>query len=134
MIVDDQLRDFNLGREGDRLPLATSTPLGNGGFLILVPSVDIGPGWNRPAANVIFVLPPGYPSAQPDCFWVEPEGFRLANGGTPQSSNDSNPIPGDVNPARRTTWFSWHLQSWNPNRDSLATYFGVVMKRLKPAR
>lgn len=111
---------------------AEKSPLPNGGVLIKVSGVKVE-GWNRETADVLFVAPPGYPAARPDCFWVEPSGFRLANGGTPQNANDANPIPGDVG-GRQTTWFSWHLQSWNPSRDELLTYFNVVLSRLRPAR
>jgi hypothetical protein len=103
----------------------------NGAVLIEIPNYPLPPGWNQSRVTVIFLTPPGYPGAQPDCFWMEPAPIRLANGGTPQASNDSNPIPG-VGP--RGTWFSWHLQSWNPNRDSLVTYVSVIKQRLCPAR
>lgn len=113
----------------------TFTSMGNGATLIEVGNVDIkGQGWNRDVAKILFVAPPGYPAAQPDCFWVEPAELRLAGGGTPQASNDANPIPSDVHPGRKTTWFSWHLQSWNPSKDNLETYFKVIMRRLEPAR
>ena len=123
-----QLRERNAASESVLIPLA------NGGALIRVAQVALGPGWNRPTADVLFVAPPGYPSAAPDCFWVEPTGLRLANGATPQNSNDSNPIPGDNDPARRTTWFSWHVQGWNPNTNSLWTYYRIILERLRPAR
>jgi hypothetical protein len=113
---------------------ATVTQLANGGALIKVTQVDLGPGWDRPTADVIFVAPPGYPSAAPDCFWVEPSPLRLANGATPQNSNDSNAIPGDNDPGRRTTWFSWHVQVWNPNTGSLSGYYQLILDRLRPAR
>lgn len=112
---------------------ASKEALPNGAWLICVPGVKLPVGWNRNDVTVLFVAPPGYPAAQPDCFWVEPGGLRLQNGGTPQASNDSNPIPGDTK-QRNMTWFSWHLQTWNPNTDSLVTYFNVVMQRLNPAR
>lgn len=112
---------------------ASKEALPNGAWLISVPGVKLPVGWNRNDVTVLFVAPPGYPAAQPDCFWVEPGGLRLQNGGTPQASNDSNPIPGDTK-QRNMTWFSWHLQTWNPNTDSLVTYFNVAMQRLNPAR
>jgi hypothetical protein len=108
--------------------------LTNGGALIKVTNVDLGPGWNRPTGDVIFVAPPGYPNAPPDCFWVEPNGLRLANGATPQNTNDSNAIPGDNVPGRSTTWFSWHIQVWNPNKDSLLGFYHLILTRLRPAR
>ena len=113
---------------------ASRVALSNGGQLITVSNIDIGPGWNQRTVNVLFVAPPGYPAARPDCFWVEPSGLRLDGGGTPQNTNDSNPIPGDNQSGRRTTWFSWHLQTWSPNHDSLLTFFEVIKMRLSPAR
>src|SRR5580658_3269177 len=88
-------------------PAAMLTPLSSGAHLIEIPGYVLPSGWNRREATILFVAPPGYPGAQPDCFWVDTAGLRLANGGTPQASNDANPIPG-VN-GRSTTWFSWHL-------------------------
>ena len=116
---------------GFQLPVPAQMP--NGGMLIRIPAVPVT-GWNRPSVDVLFVAPPGYPAAQPDCFWVEPNNFRLAGGRTPQNSNDGNPIPGDFVRGRSTTWFSWHVQSWNPSRDTLITFFKVILARLTPAR
>jgi hypothetical protein len=113
-------------------PEAKLAPLPNGSHLIEVVGYPLPSGWNRKEATILFVAPPGYPGAQPDCFWIDPAGFRLANGGTPQNTNDSNAIPG-VN-GRSTTWFSWHLQTWNPNNDSLLTYLNVITQRLYPPR
>ena len=108
------------------------TPLPSGAHLIEVPEYPLATGWNRESATILFIAPPAFPLAQPDCFWVEPGGLRLANGQTPQNTNDANPIP-EVG-ARATTWFSWHLQSWNPNTGTLLTYFRVIEERLSPPR
>lgn len=115
-------------------PNATIEQLPNGSHLVALPNVKLCQGWNMEEVRVLFVAPPGYPTAQPDCFWVEPMGLRLQGGGTPQASNDSNVIPGDNKSDRKATWFSWHLQSWDPQRDTLATYVNVIMQRLSPAR
>lgn len=111
---------------------ASLTRLPSGAHLVTIPDIRLPKGWNRESGTVLFVAPPGYPAAQPDCFWVEPTGMRLENGATPEGTNDSNPIP-EVSP-RSTTWFSWHLQHWNPNSDSLVTYFNVIMQRLGSLR
>src|SRR5208282_4619084 len=105
--------------------------LSSGAHLVTIPDIKLPPGWNKDKVTIHFVTPPGYPAAQPDCFWLAPLGVRLANNGIPQNSNDTNPIPevGSVG-----TWFSWHLQSWNPNSDSLVTFFNVIVQRLRPAR
>ena len=133
-MIEEQMGYLRALREQAGAPPPTQEPMSNGGYLITVPEVDIGSGWNCRKAKILFVAPPGYPAAQPDCFWVEPDGLRLEGGGTPQNSNDANPIPADIVPGRRTTWFSWHLQSWNPNQDTLVRYFSVILSRLKPAR
>jgi hypothetical protein len=133
-MIAAQLQDLKTMRAAAGAPEPAATRLQNGAYLVQIPAVDIGAGWTTRQVTVLFVAPPGYPAAQPDCFWVEPAGLRLAGGETPKNTNDGNPIPADNTPQRRTTWFSWHLQSWNPNTDSLVTYFKVIMKRLKPAR
>ena len=107
-------------------------PQPSGACLIEVPGYKLPCGWNREVVTLIFLAPPGYPAAQPDCFWIEPGPIRLTNGATPQGSNDSNPIPGV--PRQGLTWFSWHLQSWDPNHDTLVRYLNVIKQRLYPAR
>lgn len=132
-MIQIQLKELaeHCAANGFQPPVPTLMP--NGGVLICIPAVSVT-GWNRAAADVLFVAPPGYPAAQPDCFWVEPNNFRLASNETPKNASDGNPIPGDLVPGRSTTWFSWHVQSWNPNRDSLITFFKVILSRLTPAR
>ncbi|MFN4349990.1 MAG: E2/UBC family protein [Hylemonella sp.] len=132
-MIHEQLEELRQYCLEEGLHIETSA-LSGGGTLIRVPSVMIGPGWNRDRADVLFVAPPGYPAAKPDCFWVTPGNFRLMDGGTPQASNDGNPIPGDTEPGRSATWFSWHVQTWNPNKDTLKKYYKVIRSRLTPAR
>lgn len=116
-------------------PTLVCKALPSGAHLIEITDFVMPPGWNLAKATLLFVAPPGFPAAQPDCFWVESIGervpVRLQNGATPQNTNDANPIP-DI--GQRGTWFSWHLQTWNPNTDTLMTYFNVIWQRLKPAR
>jgi hypothetical protein len=105
--------------------------LPSGAFLVEVRNYPLPAGWSESSITILFVAPPGYPSARPDCFWVEPTRIRLVGGVTPQGSNDANQIP-EV--GQRGTWFSWHLQEWNPNRDSLVSYFNAIRARLDPPR
>jgi hypothetical protein len=129
-IVEEQVKVMR-----GKWPSLLCKALPSGAHLIEITDFDMPPGWNMDKATLLFVAPPAFPAAQPDCFWVESIGprvpVRLKNGATPQNTNDSNPIP-DV--GQRGTWFSWHLQTWNPNTDTLMTYFNVVWQRLKPAR
>jgi hypothetical protein len=123
--IEQQLQTLQTISQG-----ASITRLPSGAHLVTVPEVRMPRGWNQVSVTILFVAPPGYPIAQPDCFWVEPKGIRLENNATPQGTNDSNPIP-EIMPPRQCTWFSWHLQHWNPNNDTLMTYFNAIMHRFR---
>jgi hypothetical protein len=127
-IFDQQLADL---KEKTENALIASRGLPSGAYLITVPNVSLPDGWSVNSVTIYFLAPAGYPGAQPDCFWVDEKSMRLKNGATPNASNDINPIP-EV--GTMGTWFSWHLQSWNPNRDSLWSYFNVIMARFNDLR
>ena len=105
----------------------------DGSYLITIKGVDLPPGWKPEKVDVFFVAPPGYPAAKPDCFWVSPP-VRLSNGAIPQSANEGTPLPYDLTPGRPLTWFSWHLQMWDPNRSRLAHFYRAIVQRLDPPR
>ena len=102
--------------------------LPSGAFLITVPEITIPPGWNIGVAAIRFIVPVGYPNAQPDCFWIQPA-IQLSNGTVPKNAS-TNRIPETTD---TWFWFSWHLKSgqWKPNRDDLLTYFFVLMSRFE---
>ena len=62
--------------------------LPSGAFLITVPEITIPPGWNIGVATIRFIVPVGYPNAQPDCFWIQPA-IQLSNGTVPKNSSTS---------------------------------------------
>lgn len=104
--------------------------LPSGATLITIPGVDLPTGWSKATTAVKFLAPVGFPHAQPDCFWADPD-LRLQSGAMPQSTA-MNAIP---ETGVTTLWFSWHLaHPWNPNRDTLATWFGVIRNRLRDVR
>src|SRR6266568_7599874 len=129
--VDDDFAKL----KGERAVLGQTvvqTPLPSGSRLIEVRDYMLPEGWDHRHATLLFLAPPAFPAAQPDCFWVEPVGegaprdVRFGGGRTPQNSNDSNQIP-EV--GQRGTWFSWHLQSWDPNIHTLSSFFRVIEQR-----
>lgn len=132
-MIEKQFTEFQSYLRNEKGLGAEFQRLGTGGYLVTVRNVPIRNGWNRSLVDVLFVAPPGYPAAKPDCFWVSPH-LRLANGMMPQNAKDGSPIPGDPLPGRPLTWFSWHLQTWDPNLSDLMTFYGAIMKRLIPAR
>lgn len=99
----------------------------DGSSLVHVPDVALPPGWTTHAAAVWWLLSPGYPSAQPDCFFADAE-LRLAGGAQPVNTGlqPLNGVP--------LLWFSWHLQFWRPGRDDLVSYLHFIERRFTDAR
>ncbi len=108
---------------------STLTELPSTAALVCIPNFKIPNGWNTQNTKVWFIVPAGYPGPCPDCFWAD-SNLRLASGAIPQAANLTNQIPeaGIV-----ALWFSWHVQdiqkNWNPNRDELITYAGIIYDR-----
>lgn len=108
---------------------ASIEPRADGSALVHLRGVQLPPGWSLPTTDLWFVLPVGYPAAMPDCFWAEVS-LRLASGAVPTNSG-LQPIAG-MGPVLGI-WFSWHLQSWNPNTDDLLTFIHFIESRLRNA-
>lgn len=104
--------------------------LPSGTILVIVPDVRLPEGWSRSSTTIRFLIPLGYPHAQLDCFWAEPN-LQLASGALPQNTAQ-NPIP-EV--PFVGLWFSWHLTfAWNPNRNTLLTWMDVILNRMRQIR
>lgn len=78
--------------------------------------------------TLLLRLPPGFPDATPDMFWVDPP-LRTAAGAT---------IPGteSVEQHAGRTWQRWsrHIQGqWRPGIDNLGTYMFYVRRCLGEA-
>src|SRR5712691_5121090 len=114
-----------LASVGKVYPDAAIHPVGDGTHVVRV-RLPLCAGWNAASTLVRFVVPIPYPAAQPDCFWTDPD-LRLANGAMPTNSG-MQPLAGE-----QMMWFSWHLASWNPTRDSLLCYVRFIAERLRRA-
>ena len=116
----------HFARFRDRYNSAEIRELPSGAALITVPEIKIPSGWDTDCLSIRFLVPVGYPNAQPDCFWTQPA-ILLSNGSQPKNTAQNQiPETNDI-----WFWFSWHLESgqWNANRDDLVTYFSVVLSR-----
>lgn len=83
------------------------------------------PAAYRPGATSLLVkLPPTFPDAQPDMFWVRPA-VTLANGAAPNGTSTERVFGED--------WqrFSWHLQpgAWTPGQSTFRDYMRCVRAR-----
>lgn len=108
---------------------ASGHPLPDGSFAVVVPEIPLPDGWNATTTTVRFLAPVGYPVSRPDCFWADAN-LGLKNGQPPQNTG-RNPMPHDVSPY---LWFSWHVQNWSPNADTLTTFLNVIRKRFQEVR
>lgn len=111
-------------------PNAVRQDVGDGSFVITVPSVAIPDGWTAKEATIRFVVPVGYPMARPDCFWTD-DTLILSDGRVPQNTG-TNSLP--LTPPIPQRWYSWHLVAWSPNSDTLTTYLNVIRKRFAELR
>jgi hypothetical protein len=132
-MISEQFLELQAYLQEYRHQGATIQRRADGSYLVTVTGVELPDGWTPRTVDVLFVAPPGYPAAKPDCFWVSPP-VRLANGAIPQAANEGTALPYDSVAGRRLTWFSWHLQMWDPNHGGLVTYYNVILQRLNPAR
>lgn len=112
-----------------RFPGATSERQSDGSVLMTLPNFPLPPGWSRMTTTVRFVVPVGFPIANPDSFWADAD-LRLDAGGLPMNTALQAPWPG----RGEHLWFSWHPSHWSPQRDSLVNYVGVIARRLGEAR
>lgn len=78
-------------------------------------------------ANLMLRLPAGYPNANPDMFWTNPE-VRLANGKFPLNAGWHDPSA--------SNWQRWsrHSKSWRPGTDNLRTKIASVRRELEAGR
>lgn len=114
-----------------RFPSAELLPAPNTVGVVVITDVRLPSGWSHPSTTVKFVVPAGYPLAALDCFWATAE-LRLASGALPQNAQVQ--VPPALPASGPHLWFSWHVQTWNPGRDTLLTYFRVVQDRFKELR
>lgn len=101
----------------------------DGTVLVALPAVAVPAGWSMSATPLWFIVPVGYPAAQPDCFWASAD-LRLAAGALPSNAAQQQlPVL-----QHQALWFSWHLAAWRPAHDTLITYARFAIRRFDDAR
>ena len=103
---------------------------GEAGFTLLqIKDYPVGAGLAPQRATLLLRLPPGFPDATPDMFWLDPA-VSTAVGAV---------IPGtqvrEVHLGRAWQRWSRHIQGqWRPGIDNLATYLAYVRRCLDQAQ
>lgn len=97
----------------------------SGGWTFLVIADYALPTGFRPdRVELLLKLPPTFPDAAPDMFWVHPE-VKAPNGGLPRATSTERLFGKD--------WqrFSWHLAggAWKPGVSTLRDYLRCVCAR-----
>lgn len=123
-IVDDHIA--RLRREFPQAQLVTRP---DGSALVRIPDYPLPAGWNAPTTEIVFLVPVGYPMAQPDTFWAS-DTLRLSIGSMPANSQ----LNANYGGQKPLVWFSFHPSAWNPQLDDLYTYAKLVRRRLSEAR
>jgi hypothetical protein len=110
----------------ERFPESSVTLNPDGSWTVNIHNVALdAQRWNQPSTTVRFILPVGYPAARPDCFFADAT-LRLVAGNMPAGTG-IQPLP---HSGAQHLWFSWHLDYWNPARDSILTFIRVMQVRL----
>jgi hypothetical protein len=104
---------------------ATLHPEPGGWSLLVISDYELPAGFQPSRAHLLVKLPPGFPDAAPDMFWVYPA-VRTANGSQPRSTSTERLLGKD--------WqrFSWHLAAgaWKPGVSTLRDFLRCVSARL----
>lgn len=98
----------------------------DGWTMLIVPDYLLPDGFMPRSARLLIKLPPLFPDAAPDMFWLSPQ-VRTASGGAPQGTSSETLLG--------TVWqrFSWHLLpgAWQPGASTLRDYMRCVRARLE---
>ncbi|OWU67596.1 multiubiquitin domain-containing protein [Phaeobacter sp. 22II1-1F12B] len=126
--------------EGDTLPSFDQTFLVDHGYQfdvvqegretgIILKSLELPEGkFNVEAADILVLLPAGYPDCAPDMFYASPN-LTLANGQVPKACTVQHTFAGRV-------WQRWsrHNNAWRPGIDGLRTMVARIKTALAEAR
>lgn len=98
----------------------------DGWTLVVVHDYPLPSGFSPATVDLLVKLPPSFPDAAPDMFWVNPQ-VRTAAGAAPQGTS--------MEPLMGSSWqrFSWHLSpgAWRPGVSTLRDFMRCVRARLE---
>lgn len=104
---------------------ATIYPQQGGWSFLVVSGYPLPTGFQPGAVDLLIKLPPGFPDAQPDMFWVYPA-VKTANGRLPRATCMEHLLD------KQWQRFSWHLGAgaWQPGVSTLRDFMRCISGRL----
>jgi E2/UBC family protein E len=98
----------------------------DGWTYLVVPDYQLPDGYTPDVSQLLIKLPPLFPDAAPDMFWVNPH-IRTSSDGVPQGTSTES-LLGE-------SWqrFSWHLSpgAWRPGISTLRDFMRCVRSRFE---
>lgn len=104
---------------------------GMGGWVhVIVEDFALPCAYTPRTCRLLIRIPPGYPNANPDMFWTQPD-IRLASGAVPQATECHETYNGQ-------SWQRWsrHIPQgcWRPGTDNLQTFLRMIRLELEKGR
>lgn len=99
-------------------------PQPNGWTFLRVLGFKVPNGYTQDKVSLLLKIPPGFPDAAPDMFWVTPH-LKTASGAVPQGTSHEAIL------GEQWQRFSWHLRpgAWRPGISTLRDFMRCVYAR-----
>ena len=115
-------RDFLREKEYDFLIIPES-----GTTHLVIKNFSFPEPYNPRVADILIIIPAGYPNAALDMFWTRPD-VKLVNGSWPTAADQPAVF-------RNETWQRWSRHfthaPWRPGVDNVRTFLAVIKKDLE---
>jgi len=95
------------------------------GLEVVIENFDLAPAYSPSRADLMIILPAGYPNATLDMFWTYPD-VKLRNGNWPERC-EHHEIHNERNWQR---WSRHFVQPWRPGSDTLRTFITSIRQEI----
>jgi len=97
----------------------------NGVVHLILKEIGFSEAYNPKTADILIMVPTGYPNVPLDMFWTFPE-IKYANGNVPVATEVRQQLHGK-------NWQRWsrHHPGWRPGLDNLRTFLTVILKEVQ---
>jgi len=94
---------------------------------VLFSDYELPPGYDRDKTDLLVRLPPGFPDAAPDNFWIDPPITNKRTRAAPPNTAS------ETHHGRSWQFFSRHLTAahWRPGIDDLRTWLNTIRRTLE---